>query len=350
MRSTRSKNQKRKRGSKSRRRLRQRGGATWKRWKDEKDTWYTNDAGETAWTVPEGSTVIDGTTGKQLHKRAVQTEIQLQKSAEPTGPVQTVVGRGANFARRIAAGLKSRVLAAVKSHKPFDQNVALPVLRNNGVTYKLVKFSGNDYMWEIKGWNSSEPEKSFLVPTGWILQMPAKGEDPCFLIPISEWAVEFDLSEEEDPLLNGGFYNKKDLADQMAGIYPIFRQTPIANFDVYLFDKRKTSDEDGDWEDGRGNNYYINRYALRLPFSYWGTHLPVPESMPEEQAKKIRKQAEEAAKFFAITGNYLVRYRNNDGRLTFTYGGNKVKTIDIDPSWKVRAEVKEDGSISFIPP
>ena len=160
--------------------------------------------------------MIDGITGKQLHKRAVQTGTQLQKSAEPTGPVQTgtqlqksaeptgpvqtgtqlrakptgpvqtvldhganVLDHGAKFAGRVFAGLKSRFLAAVKRHKPFDQNVALPVVMTKGVTYKLVKISVNDYMWEIKGWNSIEPEKSFLVPTGWILQMPDKGVEPC---------------------------------------------------------------------------------------------------------------------------------------------------------------------------
>ena len=124
----------------------------------------------------------------------------------------------------------------------------------------------------------------------------------------------------------------------MAVMYPIVGETPIANFDEYLFSQTIENDDE------------INTYALRLPFSYWGTHLPVPESMPEEEATKIRKQAEEAAKFFATTGNYLVRYLKKNGRPTFTYGGNKVTTFEMDPSWKVRAEVKEDGSIYFIPP
>lgn len=288
MRSTRSKNQKRKRGSKSRRRLRQRGGDIW------------------------GS---------------------LKKG------VTTVAGHGANFADRFAAGVTSRVLAAVKSHKPFDRNVAIPVVRTKGVTYKFVNVSGNDYMWEIKGWNSNEPEKSFLVPTGWKLQMPYEGKEPSLLIPTSEWNIEYNLSEEDDPKLDGkdSVITKKNLANAMAVMYPIFKQEPIAKFDIYI------KSEKFDMEDDT-----IRQYALRLPFSYWGTHLPVPQSMSKEQANKIRKQAEEAAKFFAITGNYLVRYRNKDDRLTFTYGGNKVLPNEIDDSWIVMAEVnEEDGSISF---
>ena len=236
MRSTRSKNQKRKRGSKSRRRLRQRGGI---------------------W-----------------------------------GSLKTVAGHGANFTRRVFAGVKSRARAALNRHEPFDQNVALPVVRTKGLTYRLVKVSSNDYMWEIKGWDSSDQKKSFLVPTGWILQMPAEGVKPYLLIPPSEWNYKYNLSTEKDPhfdekgVKNGNVYDKTALAMAMGNVYDIFTPKPpepIANFDEYLFKKTIVKD------------VRINIYALALPSRYWGSHLPVPKSMPEEEAKRIRKQAEEAA-------------------------------------------------------
>ena len=299
MRSTRSKNQKRKRGSKSRRRLRQRGGI---------------------W-----------------------------------GSLKTVAGHGANFTRRVFAGVKSRARAALNRHEPFDQNVALPVVRTKGLTYRLVKVSSNDYMWEIKGWDSSEPEKSFRVPTGWILQMPAKGEEPYLLIPLSEWNREYNLSnlEDKDPHLIGQVYVKNDLAKHMGEYYPIFTPKPpepIANFEEYLFSQTIGGDENE-----------IITYALRLPISYWWSHLPVPKSMPEEEATKIRKEAEEAAKFFATTDNYLAtvsRYKPFDENVELpllttngvTYNLMTISIYYNDYMWEIKGWDSSDQKKSFLVP